>query len=162
MKKNFQRFTSLFLVFVTLFNTVISPFTVLADTNTPKKGDLRLTDDNQYTSENGGSVVATEGSYSQSGDVQIRKVVTKLDDNGNYQVKFEARGIRTTQVTQNTAEMYVVVVFDRSNSMTEMGENESKWNSAKNGAKTFASKLNEKFNSSTNQNEKKATKILSI
>ena len=156
MKKNFQRFTSLFLVFVTLFNTVISPFTVLADTNTPKKGDLRLTDDNQYTSENGGSVVATEGSYSQSGDVQIRKVVTKLDDNGNYQVKFEARGIRTTQVTQNTAEMYVVVVFDRSNSMTEMGENESKWNSAKNGAKTFASKLNEKFNSSTNQNEKKA------
>ena len=156
MKKNFQRFTSLFLVFVTLFNTVISPFTVLAGTNTPKKGDLRLTDDNQYTSENGGSVVATEGSYSQSGDVQIRKVVTKLDDNGNYQVKFEARGIRTTQVTQNTAEMYVVVVFDRSNSMTENGKNKGKWNSAKNGAKTFASKLNEKFNSSTNQNEKKA------
>ena len=156
MKKNFQRFTSLFLVFVTLFNTVISPFTVLADTNTPKKGDLRLTDDNQYTSENGGSVVATEGSYSQKGDVQIRKVVTKLDDNGNYQVKFEARGIRTTQVTQNTAEMYVVVVFDRSNSMTESGKNKGKWNSAKNGAKTFASKLNEKFNSSTNQDEKKA------
>lgn len=52
--------------------------------------------------------------------------------------------------------MYVVVVFDRSNSMTESGENRGKWTSAINGAKSFAKKLNENFNSSSQETEKKA------
>jgi len=137
MKRIFQKFTSLILIITTLFNTVISPLSVLAAN--PDKGDLRY--DTQYVKENNKSVSVTEGSYTNPGDVEVRKTVTKLDDNGNYEVKFEARGMRTSSENVNTGPIYGVIVFDRSNSMAD-GD---KWSNAITAARTFASNLHLKY-----------------
>ena len=101
MKKFFKKSTSIVLVLVTLLNMFLEPICVLA--SEAKAGDLRLVGENtQYTSEVGGSVSAIEGNFENEGDVEIKKTVTKLDNNGNYEVKFEARGKKTSKTTINT------------------------------------------------------------
>ena len=141
MKKFFKKSTSIVLVLVTLLNMFLEPICVLA--SEAKAGDLRLVGENtQYTSEVGGSVSAIEGNFEYEGDVEIKKTVTKLDNNGNYEVKFEARGKKTSKTTINTVPIYAVIVFDRSNSMTYA---ENKWSNAKTAARTFAENLIEKY-----------------
>ncbi len=120
MKKNFQRFTSLFLVFVTLFNTVISPFTVLADTNTPKKGDLRVVTSSGTSTGDSVSVVTgtnPDGTLVKKGDISITKTVSKTDTLGRYKVQFTVKGKNAKNETSTTKDVYVVVVLDKSGSM---------------------------------------------
>ena len=139
MKKNFQRFTSLFLVFVTLFNTVISPFTVLADTNTPKKGDLRVVTSSGTATGDSVSVITgtnPDGSLVENGDISITKTVSKTDTLGRYKVQFTVKGKNVTNETSATKDVYVVVVLDKSGSMEG-----KKWTNAQSGAKTFATSL---------------------
>ena len=144
MKKNFQRFTSLFLVFVTLFNTVISPFTVLADTNTPKKGDLRVVTSSGTSTGDSVSVVTgtnPDGTLVKNGDISITKTVSKTDTLGRYKVQFTVKGKNVKNETSTTKDVYVVVVLDKSGSMEG-----KKWKNAQSGAKTFATSLLKKIN----------------
>ena len=144
MKKNFQRFTSLFLVFVTLFNTVISPFTVLADTNTPKKGDLRVVTSSGTTTGDSVSVITgtnPDGSLVKNGDISITKTVSKTDTLGRYKVQFTVKGKNVKNETSTTKDVYVVVVLDKSGSMEG-----KKWKNAQSGAKTFATSLLKNIN----------------
>ena len=161
--------------------------------STPKKGDLKydgttsyigadsegkdtglVTKVDQYTSTNGGSVEVSAGLFSNAtnndvttinklseNDVEVRKTVTKINDNGEYKVKFEVRGKGTK--LQVKAPVYVVVVFDNSNSMAprqkergsctnwisksnlsesnwdeDTGRCYDKWQEAVDGAKDFA------------------------
>ena len=140
MKEFFKKFTSIVMVIVTLLDMFLGPICVLASEVDAKAGDLRL--GTEYKSEIGESVSATEGSFKSEGDVEIRKTVTKLDNNGKYEVKFEARGKDTSKTTYNKAPIYAVIVFDRSNSMTDKT---GKWDNAKNAAKAFAEGLIEKY-----------------
>ena len=144
MKKNFQRFTSLFLVFVTLFNTVISPFTVLADTNTPKKGDLRVVTSSGTSTGDSVSVVTgtnPDGTLVKNGDISITKTVSKTDTLGRYKVQFTVKGKNAKNETSTTKDVYVVVVLDKSGSMEG-----KKWKNAQSGAKTFATSLLKNIN----------------
>lgn len=140
MKELFKKFTSILMVIVTLLDMFLGPICVLASEVDAKSGDLRL--GNEYKSEIGESVSATEGSFKSEGDVEIRKTITKLDNNGKYEVKFEARGKDTSKTTYNEAPIYTVIVFDRSNSMTNK---KGKWDNAKNAARAFAEGLVEKY-----------------
>ena len=140
MKELFKKFTSILMVIVTLLDMFLGPICVLASEVDAKSGDLRL--GNEYKSEIGESVSATEGSFKSEGDVEIRKTVTKLDNNGKYEVKFEARGKDTSETTYNEAPIYTVIVFDRSNSMTNK---KGKWDNAKNAARAFVEGLVEKY-----------------
>ena len=140
MKELFKKFTSILMVIVTLLDMFLGPICVLASEVDAKAGDLRL--GTEYKSEIGESVSATEGSFKSEGDVEIRKTVTKLDNNGKYEVKFEARGKDTSKTTYNEAPIYAVIVFDRSNSMTNKT---GKWDNAKSAARAFAEGLIEKY-----------------
>ena len=132
MKKFFDKFTSLFLVLVTLFNTVVSPLTVLADVN--QKGDLRLV--TESGTETGDSVTVTEGSLTNPGDIQITKTVSKTDTLGRYKVQFTVKGKDVVNQSSTPKDVYVVVVLDKSGSMSG-----NKWTNAVAGAKTFATTL---------------------
>ena len=132
MKKFFNKFTSLFLVLVTLFNTVVSPLTVLADVN--QKGDLRLV--TESGTETGDSVTVTEGSLTNPGDIQITKTVSKTDTLGRYKVQFTVKGKDVVNPSSTPKDVYVVVVLDKSGSMSG-----NKWTNAVAGAKTFATTL---------------------
>ena len=143
MKELFKKFTSILMVIVTLLDMFLGPICVLASEVDAKSGDLRL--GNEYKSEIGESVSATEGSFKSEGDVEIRKTVTKLDNNGKYEVKFEARGKDTSETTYNEAPIYTVIVFDRSNSMNDK---KNKWSNAKSGARKFATELIKKYENS--------------
>ena len=138
MKKFFKKSLNILMALMTLVNMFIEPICVLA--SEPVKGDLAYGD--QYVRENNGSVNVVDGAFVNEGDVEVRKTVTKLDSNGNYEVKFEVRGKNYSKTTTNTKDIYAVIVFDRSNSMTE-GNN--KWSNAKNAAKAFAEGLIEKY-----------------
>ena len=115
MKKFFKKSLNILMALMTLVNMFIEPICVLA--SEPVKGDLAYGD--QYVRENNGSVNVVDGAFVNEGDVEVRKTVTKLDSNGNYEVKFEVRGKNYSKTTTNTKDIYAVIVFDRSNSMTE-------------------------------------------
>ena len=138
MKKFFKKSLNILMALMTLVNMFIEPICVLA--SEPVKGDLAYGD--QYVRENNGSVNVVDGAFVNEGDVEVRKTVTKLDSNGNYEVKFEVRGKNYSKTTTNTKDIYAVIVFDRSNSMTE-GNN--KWSNAKNAARAFTEGLIEKY-----------------
>ena len=138
MKKFFKKSLNILMALMTLVNMFIEPICVLA--SEPVKGDLAYGD--QYVRENNGSVNVVDGAFVNEGDVEVRKTVTKLDSNGNYEVKFEVRGKNYSKTTTNTKDIYAVIVFDRSNSMTE-GNN--KWSNVKNAARAFAEGLIKKY-----------------
>ena len=85
MKKFFKKSLNILMALMTLVNMFIEPICVLA--SEPVKGDLAYGD--QYVRENNGSVNVVDGAFVNEGDVEVRKTVTKLDSNGNYEVKFE-------------------------------------------------------------------------
>ena len=136
----------LLLIFVCLL-MVFTPYFIYAEQSGPKKGDLKydgttayigandagvdtglVVKQNQYTSTNGGSVEVSAGLFKNAinndvtkidhlseNDVEVRKIVTKMNDTGKYKVDFQVRGKGTK--LQVRAPVYVVVVFDNSNSM---------------------------------------------
>ena len=180
MKKNIKKLITTLMLFALVFTTFV-PY-LESTPSTPKKGDLKydgttsyigadsegkdtglVTKVDQYTSTNGGSVEVSAGLFSNAtnndvttinqlseNDVEVRKTVTKVNDNGEYKVKFEDRGKGTK--LQVKAPVYVVVVFDNSNSMapTQSEQNNcvnwersnnrcyDKWQQAVDGAKEFA------------------------
>ena len=107
-----------------------------------QKGDIRF---GNNISNN--SITVTEGNLVEQGDIQINKIVSKIDDNGNYKVTFEVKGKDVETHTSNKKDVYAVVVLDKSNSMCNSYNcsRDEKWTSAVNGAKTFAKTLHEKI-----------------
>lgn len=186
MKKLAKKIVALLTIFTFSFATFI-PYLAYAET-TPIKGDLRyqgttsyieansdgidiglVTKNDQYTSINGESVEVSAGLFNNAenndvttinelseNDVEVRKIVTKLNDDGKYQIDFQVRGKGTK--LQVKAPVYVVVVFDNSNSMApeqdkrgtcsnwksskeldrDKGRCYDKWDKAIKGAKDFA------------------------
>ena len=186
MKKIAKKIIALLTMFTFSFATFI-PYLAYAET-TPIKGDLRyqgttsyieansdgldiglVTKNDQYTSINGESVEVSSGLFNNAenndvttinelseNDVEVRKIVTKLNDEGKYQIDFQVRGKGTK--LQVKAPVYVVVVFDNSNSMApeqdskgtclnwksakeldqDKGRCYDKWDKAIKGAKDFA------------------------
>lgn len=59
------------------------------------------------------------GSFQNPGDVELRKLVTKTDNPGEYQIDLAVRGkeIKTTGSTEN--DVCAAVVFDKSGSMKD-------------------------------------------
>ena len=157
MKKKFIKnskkiFYTLF-VFIYTIMQIISPVMVSANTSidldnlptNPEIGDI-------YNS------TVTAGSLEKEGDVLVTKTVTKTNTLGEYTVTFNIKGKKVTTSTEIKKPLYAVVVFDRSGSMNctkysydwmgnkycaEVG---NKWESAVNGAKTFAETLLNKVN----------------
>ena len=157
MKKKFIKnskkiFYTLF-VFIYTIMQIISPVMVSANTSidldnlptNPEIGDI-------YNS------TVTAGSLENEGDVLVTKTVTKTNTLGEYTVTFNIKGKKVTTSTEIKKPLYAVVVFDRSGSMNctkysygwmgnkycaEVG---NKWESAVNGAKTFAKTLLNKVN----------------
>ena len=157
MKKKFIKnskkiFYTLF-VFIYTIMQIISPVMVNANTSidldnlptNPEIGDI-------YNS------TVTAGSLENEGDVLVTKTVTKTNTLGEYTVTFNIKGKKVTTSTEIKKPLYAVVVFDRSGSMNctkysydwmgnkycaEVG---NKWESAVNGAKTFAETLLNKVN----------------
>jgi len=190
MKKITKKIIAMITLFAFVFMT-FAPYTAYAESS-PKKGDLRyqgttayigadaqgkdtglVTKVDQYTSVNGESVEVAAGLFSNAtnndvttinqlseNDVEVRKIVTKVNDTGEYKVKFEVRGKGTK--LQVKAPVYVVVVFDNSNSMApkqnskgscvnwksarELDQDDGrcydKWDKAISGAKKFAEIIN--------------------
>ena len=137
MKEFLKKIINLFLVIITLFNTVASPLTVLADTQvpeTPSKGDIKLEEDGvttQYGTQIGDSVTTTGGSLTSQGDVQITKKVTKKNDTGLYTVEITVEGV--DYKTEQKSPIYTIFVLDASYSM-----NGTPWTNAKTAAINFS------------------------
>ena len=154
MKKKFIKnskkiFYTLF-VFIYTIMQIISPVMVSANTSidldnlptNPEIGDI-------YNS------TVTAGSLENEGDVLVTKTVTKTNTLGEYTVTFNIKGKKVTTSTEIKKPLYAVVVFDRSGSMKstcieyyfyECIKTDQKWESAVNGAKTFAETLLNKVN----------------
>ena len=154
MKKKFiknskKTFYTLF-VFIYTIMQIISPVMVSASTSidldnlptNPEIGDI-------YNS------TVTAGSLENEGDVLVTKTVTKTNTLGEYTVTFNIKGKKVTTPTEIKKPLYAVVVFDRSGSMESTCieyyfnrciKTDQKWESAVNGAKTFAETLLNKVN----------------
>ena len=154
MKKKFIKnskkiFYTLF-VFIYTIMQIISPVMVSASTSidldnlptNPEIGDI-------YNS------TVTAGSLEKEGDVLVTKTVTKTNTLGEYTVTFNIKGKKVTTPTEIKKPLYAVVVFDRSGSMESTCieyyfnrciKTDQKWESAVNGAKTFAETLLNKVN----------------
>lgn len=87
---------------VLTLSQVLSPLSVNA--TEPKKGDLR-------------NSTVSIGSFTNDGDVLVTKNVTKIDDDGNYRIDFNVKGLDFVETESFVKPIYVVVVFDRSSSM---------------------------------------------
>lgn len=99
------------------------------------------------------STAKSSDEYLSDFDIEIRKTVTKINDDGKYKVSFQVRGKGVEKTIRK--DVYVIVVFDNSNSMApsqkEKGQCKDwnsdkkrcydKWDSAQQGAKDFATTL---------------------
>lgn len=75
--------------------------------------------------------------------MEVRKLVTKTDNPGEYQIDIAVRGKKITTTGSTENDVCAAVVFDKSGSMKNKGK-KKKWDSAVAGAKSFAKTLVEK------------------
>lgn len=152
-----------------IFSDLMTPISVLANEITnrdPVKGDVGI--DNKVTN-NGEMATVSVGSTKEEGGVKVTKTVSKTDTEGRYKIDFKIEGKDDETSTEVPKPVYAVIVFDRSGSMesTEKEEcvrwerdwrgrycaeskivSDNKWESAVNGAITFAKTLSNKINGS--------------
>ena len=111
--------------------------------NAPEKGDVK-------NEEN------TVGSITNAGDVELKKTVTKTDEEGIYNVTLTAKGKDKVTTESQTADIYTVVVLDTSGSMEEKvcvewelffctEKKDIKYPEAVKGTKVFANTLLDKY-----------------
>ena len=168
MKKGLKKFTKILVLIAMIFSDLMTPISVLADQiseSTPNKGDIGI---NGEVKNNGEMTTVSVGSVEEKGGVKVTKTVSKTDTEGRYKIDFKIEG--KDDKTEVTKPVYAVVVFDRSGSMesTEKEEcvrwekdwfgvkhcvdskivSDNKWESAVNGAITFATTLSNKINES--------------
>lgn len=160
MKKSLKKFTKILVLIAMIFSDLMTPISVLANEITnrdPVKGDVGI--DNKVTN-NGEMATVSVGSTNEKGGVKVTKTVSKTDTEGRYKIDFKIEGKDDETSTEVPKPVYAVIVFDRSGSMessyecVEYGwfdcrtEYNNKWESAVNGAITFATTLSNKINGS--------------
>lgn len=131
MKKIINKFTKILLLVVITLTNFIIPTSVFSLTenevkNTASKGDIY----NPETNSLGNSAIITDYNYAnnktyENGDVEVKKVVSKVNNSGLYNVEFFVRGKEST-VTK-TKDTYIVFVIDRSYTMKD----NNRWKEAK-------------------------------
>lgn len=131
MKRVINKFIKFMLLVVITFITFIVPIGVSSLTiedvkESARKGDIY----NPQTNSLGTKVTINDYNYAngktyESGDVEIKKVVSKVNDSGLYNVEFFVRGKQST-VTK-TKDTYIVFVIDRSYTMKD----NNRWTLAK-------------------------------
>ena len=168
MKKSLKKFTKILVLIAMIFSDLMTPISVLADQiseSTPNKGDVGI--DNKVTN-NGEMATVSVGSTKEEGGVKVTKTVSKIGNDGEYEIKFKVEGKDVETTTVSTKPIYAAVVFDRSGSMesTETKKcvswktipligirycddfkivSDNKWESAVDGAKLFARTLRNRF-----------------
>lgn len=161
MKKSLKKFTKILVLIAMIFSDLMTPISVLADQiseSTPNKGDVGI---NNEVTNNGEMATVSVGSTKEKGGVKVTKTVSKTDTEGRYKIDFKIEGKDDETSTEVPKPVYAVIVFDRSGSMessyecVEYGwfdckrtEYNNKWESAVNGAITFATTLSNKINGS--------------
>lgn len=135
-----------------IFSDLMTPISVLANEITnrdPVKGDVGI--DNKVTN-NGEMATVSVGSTKEEGGVKVTKTVSKIGNDGEYEIKFKVEGKDVETTTVSTKPIYAVVVFDRSGSMYHekckvlfFNCKEVKFSSAVDGAKLFARTLRNRF-----------------
>ena len=159
MKKSLKKFTKILVLIAMIFSDLMTPISVLADQiseSTPNKGDIGI--DNKVTN-NGEMAIVSVGSTKEKGGVKVTKTVSKTDTEGRYKIDFKIEGKDDETSTEVPKQVYAVVVFDKSSSMESSyecveydwrdcirTEYNNKWESAVNGAITFAKTLSNKIN----------------
>ena len=167
MKKGLKKFTKILVLIAMIFSDLMTPISVLANEITnrdPIKGDVGI---NKEVTNNGEMATVSVGSTNEKGGVKVTKTVSKTDTEGRYKIDFKIEGKDDETSTEVTKPVYAVIVFDRSGSMesTEKEEcvrwerdwlgrycaeskivSDNKWESAVNGAITFAKTLSNKIN----------------
>ena len=168
MKKSLKKFTKILVLIAMIFSDLMTPISVLANEITnrdPAKGDVGI--DNKVTN-NGEMATVSVGSTKEEGGVKVTKTVSKIGNDGEYEIKFKVEGKDVETTTVSTKPIYAAVVFDRSGSMesTETEKcvswktipligirycddfkivSDNKWESAVDGAKLFARTLRNRF-----------------
>lgn len=131
MEKTIYNFTKILLLVVITLTNFIMPIRVLSLTQDEVKNDAIKGDIYNPQTNNIDSVVTvTDYNYSnnktyESGDVEVKKVVSKVNDNGGYNVEFFVRG--KEEVVTKTKDTYIVFVIDRSYTMKD----NNRWGEAK-------------------------------
>ena len=167
MKKGLKKFTKILVLIAMIFSDLMTPISVLANEITnrdPIKGDVGI---NKEVTNNGEMATVSVGSTNEKGGVKVTKTVSKTDTEGRYKIDFKIEGKDDETSTEVPKPVYAVIVFDRSGSMesTEKEEcvrwerdwlgrycaeskivSDNKWESAVNGAITFAKTLSNKIN----------------
>lgn len=159
MKKSLKKFTKILVLIAMIFSDLMTPISVLANEITnrdPVKGDVGI--DNKVTN-NGEMATVSVGSTKEKGGVKVTKTVSKTDTEGRYKIDFKIEGKDDETSTEVPKQVYAVVVFDKSSSMESSyecveydwrdcirTEYNNKWESAVNGAITFAKTLSNKIN----------------
>lgn len=118
MKKISVKFTKILLLIAMIFSNFMTPISVLAEQSDEseepiERGAIRLDGIISDT----GSVTVTSGALTNGGDVQVTKTVSQTDTLGKYQVEFEIKGIDKQLTITEEKPLYLVIVFDVSNSM---------------------------------------------
>lgn len=80
------------------------------------------------------------GQLTNQGDVKLTKTVAATEEEGVYSITLTAQGVNNVVTTTTEVPVYVVVVLDRSGSMSG-----TRWTNAVSGAKTFATNLLSKY-----------------
>lgn len=161
MKKGLKKFTKILVLIAMIFSDLMTPIKVFANEisdRDPVKGDIGI---NNKVTNDGNSATVSVGSTNEKGGVKVTKTVSKTDTEGRYKIDFKIEGKDDETSTEVPKPVYAVIVFDRSGSMessyecVEYGwfdckrtEYNNKWESAVNGAITFATTLSNKINGS--------------
>lgn len=141
MKKFINKFTKILLLVVVILTNFMFPINVLSLTeteakNTASKGDVYNPQQNNI----GDKATITYHNYAnnktyENGDVEVKKVVNKVNDNGLYNVEFFVRG--KEEVVTKTKNTYIVFVMDRSYTMRL----NNRWEDAKNAVIDISTEL---------------------
>ena len=139
MKKIINKFTKILLLGVITFTNFLTPISSLTENevkNTASKGDIYNPEKNNI----GDKATITDYNYAnnktyENGDVEVKKVVSKVNNNGLYNVEFFVRG--KEEVVTKTKDTYIVFVMDRSYTMRL----NNRWEEAKKAVMDISTEL---------------------
>lgn len=118
VKKAYEKFAKILLLITMIFSELINPISVFAEESNitaPNKGDLAV---NGVISNNATVSTPAYTNTSNDGEVQVTKTVSKVEGiEGRYQINFNVKGEEVDNKIEITKPLYLVVVFDTSNSM---------------------------------------------
>lgn len=138
MKNLKQKFEVIIRLTLALIITITSfGYSTVVLANSTEKGYIR----------NGENTV---GSTTNAGDVELKKTVSKTNEEGIYNVTLTATGKEKVTTKSSTAPIYTVVVLDNSGSMdncTLCWFETNKYDNAKAGARSFARTLLSNYSS---------------